>query len=74
MRLLILLFLLSHVSFGLNLIFSPGAIMENNISLDYYNIEYIFITNNTTGVLNLEFELVEEDIPLEDFEMNELEI
>jgi len=63
MRLLILLILGFHFSFGQNLSFSPGAISENNISLNYYNTEYIFIQNTTTEILNLEFELVEEDIP-----------
>jgi len=65
MRLLILFILAFHFSFGQNLSFSPGAVTENNISLDYYNTEYIFITNNTSDVLNLEFELVQEDIPVD---------
>lgn len=61
---LVLFFILIRLScFSQGLIFDPGSINENVISGEYYNTEYIFITNNSDETIMLRFDLVEESVP-----------
>jgi hypothetical protein len=43
--------------------YSPGLVIEKTVSLNYYNTEYIFITNNGGQPVELSFELLSEDLP-----------
>jgi hypothetical protein len=40
-----------------------AQILEKTVSLTYYSTEYIFITNNSDQVLDLSFELIDENLP-----------
>lgn len=55
--------LASACSFGQNLSFDPGLINESTVSTNYYNTEYIFITNESAVPKNLSFELIYSDFP-----------
>lgn len=63
MRVLIIYILFSSVGFSQTISYNPGMTVESTVESNYYNTEYIFISNIGTGSLNLEFELVQEDIP-----------
>lgn len=47
------------------LYFQPSKSLENQISLNYYDTEYIFITNNSSSVIDLSFSLITADFPSE---------
>lgn len=47
------------------LTYSPGLVLEKTISLNYYNTEYIFITNDSDYPVSLSFELIDADVPTE---------
>lgn len=63
MRILVPFFILTTNSFAQTLSYSPGQIIEKTVSLTYYSTEYIFITNNTDQLIDLSFELIDENLP-----------
>lgn len=63
MRLFLLFFLAEMPVLGQQLAFSPLQTIEKTVSHDYYDTDYIFITNIGEQDCVLEFELVEATIP-----------
>ncbi len=63
MRILVTTLILSAHSLAQTLSYSPGQTLEKTVSLTYYNTEYIFITNNSDQVLDLSFELIDQNLP-----------
>jgi hypothetical protein len=63
MRILVTTLILSANSFAQTLSYNPAQILEKTVSLAYYSTEYIFITNNSDQVLDLSFELIDENLP-----------